>query len=135
MRVPVPQVFPLRTSLRGLLVHALGAWALSAALLVLLVASFERMVASALFTLGAPALSGLIAARYFRRGTSEEPMAGALGFTAIAAVLDAMLAAGVGGQAELLHPAFGFSLPLLLVFGTTGLIGELVRPGRRPQVR
>jgi hypothetical protein len=129
MRVPVTDLFLVRSSLLRLLAHALAAWALCAVLLGVLLASFERTVASALFTLGAPALTGLIAALYFRGSGGGEPIVGAIGFTAVAVVLDALLAARVAAQ--LLDPAFGFVLPLLLVFGTTGLTGELVRPAHQ----
>lgn len=128
MRIPATPLFPARTSLPRLLVHALVAWALGAVLLVVLVSVFERTVASALFTFGAPALTALVAALYFRRGQAEEPLIAALAFTAVAAALDVLVALGARGQVELLDPAFGFGPSLLLVFGTTGFTGELVQP-------
>ena len=125
MRVPATPLFPARVSFPRLLAHALGAWALGALLLLVLVSSFDRLLVSVLFTFGAPALTGLVAVLYFQGARAEEPVIAAIGFTAVAGLLDALVV--VVAQAELLDPAFGFRLSLLLIFGTTGLNGELVQ--------
>lgn len=127
MRVPATPLFPARVSFPRLLAHALGAWALGALLLLVLVSSFDRLLVSVLFTFGAPALTGLVAAFYFQGAGAEEPVIAAIAFTAVAGLLDALVVVVAQGQAELLDPAFGFRLSLLLIFGTTGLTGELVQ--------
>ncbi len=131
MRAPASHLFPVRTMLPRLLVHGLAAWALGAVLLGILVSTVQLTVASALFTFGAPALAAPVAAHYFRRGQAGEPLTAAIGFTAVAAALDLLLSIAVHGQRELMHPAFGFGLSLVLIFGTTGFVGEVISEADR----
>lgn len=131
MRVPVSHELVARHSVSRVLFHAFAAGALSAVLLLILDSVFRLPVASALYLAGAPAVSALVAAHYFWRGEAEEPLIAAISFTGVAAVLDLVLAAIARGRIELLDPAFSFGLPLMLVFGTTGLTGELVPTIRR----
>lgn len=126
MRVTASHVIPAPSSLSRLLVHGLAAWALGAVLLLVLVSMLPLPLASGLYTLGAPTLTVLVAAHYFRRGEVEEPLTAAIGFTAVAAALDLLVTAAARGQMELMHPAFGFGLSLMLVFGATGFTGEVI---------
>jgi hypothetical protein len=128
MREPAFRFHPIVS--RSLLGHALTAWAASAVLLLGLDALFRLWVASALFTLLAPGVSALVAARYFLRHGAQEALSAALWFTGVALVLDLLLGGLVRERMELTDPAFGFELPLILVFGATGLIGEML-PGVR----
>ena len=126
MREPAFRFHPIVS--RPLLGHALTAWAASAVLLLGLDSLYRPWVASALFTLVAPGISALVAARYFLRHGAEEALSAAIWFTGVALALDLLLATLVRGRVELMDPAFGFGLPLILVFGATGLVGEIV-PG------
>ncbi len=127
MRVHLNAGVLARTSLSRLLTHALTAWALTAVLLVVLVSTIEGLVASVLYVLGAPALSGLVAAHYARhRPDAADPLVTAFFFTAVAATLDLMAGALVAGRLALFDPVVGLGIPLTLIFGATGLAGELV---------
>jgi len=128
MREPAFRSHPIVS--RSLLGHALAAWAASTVLLLGLDALFRLWVASALFTLLAPGITALVAARYFLRHRAEEALSAALWFTGVALTLDLLLGGLVRGRMELMDPAVGFGLPLILVFGATGLIGEML-----PEVR
>ena len=131
MRIPITAVFPARASPSRLLGHALAAWALGALLLLVVMATCPRTLATAFFTLGAPVLTTAVAALYFRRGETPEPLTVALVFTLVAGALDRALLVAAGSGRELLEPTGGFGLGLLLVFGATGLTGELIAPTRR----
>lgn len=124
MRVPA---FRSHTAVsRPLLVHALTAWAASAVLLFGLDSLFRPFVASALFTVVAPGITALVAAHYFLRHGADEALTAALWFTGVALGLDLVLESLLSGRMELMAPAFGFGLPLILVFGATGLMGEMI---------
>ena len=127
MRVPLNAGVLARTSLSRLLIHALTAWALTAVLLVALVSTIGGLVASTLYALGAAALSGLVAAHYARHHPdAADPLVTAFLFTAVAATLDLTAGALVEGRIALFDPTVGLGIPLTLVFGATGLAGELV---------
>lgn len=127
MRVPLDAGVLARTSLSRLLTHAVTAWALTAVLLLILVSTIGGLAASALYALGAAALSGLVAAHYARhRPDAADPLVTAFSFTAVAATLDLMAGALVEGRMTLFDPVVGLGIPLTLVFGGTGLAGELV---------
>jgi len=113
----------------ALAAHALTAWAMSAVLLLVLDVFFHPWVASAFFTLVAPGVSALVAARYFLHHGADEALTAAIWFTATALTLDLLLERALPRR-ELVDPAFGFGLPLILVFGVTGLVGEIL-PLRR----
>lgn len=126
MRLPLT-VLVARPSSSRLLVHALAAWALSAVLLLVLVATLDLPLANGLYAVGAPAFAGLIGAHYaYRREDAADPLTTAVWFTGIATALDLVAGALLHGRLELFDPAFGLGIPLMLVFGATGLSGELV---------
>jgi hypothetical protein len=126
MRVPVT-VFVARTSSSRLLVHAVAAWALGAVLLIVLVSTLDLTLANALYAAGAPVFAGLIGAHYaYRREDAADPLTTAAWFTGVAAALDLLAGLLLHGRVELFDPAFGLGIPLMLVFGATGLTGELV---------
>ncbi len=118
-------------SISRLALHALGAAALSGALLVIMDSTFSLSVASGLYLLAAPGVTALVASLYFRLPGVEEPLITALSFTAVAGGVDLAMATIARGSFELVDPAIGFGLPLILVFGATGLTGELVPMLRR----
>jgi hypothetical protein len=111
--------------------HALVAAALSSALLLILDSTFPLPVASGLYLLSVPGVTTLVAALYVRQPAAEEPLITALFFTVVAAGVDLAMARIAGGELDLVHPAIGFGLPLILVFGATGLTAELVPMLRR----
>jgi hypothetical protein len=131
MRLTVNRGLLAHHSFSRLLLHALIPAVVSGILLVFLDATFQLPVASALYLLAAPGVTALIAALYFRQPGAEEPLITAVAFTAVAGGIDLALASIVGGRFDLVVPAMGFGLPLILVFGATGLVGELVPMLRR----
>ena len=58
-------------------------------------------------------------------------MVTAIAFTAVAGSMDLAMATIARGRFELVDPAIGFGIPLILVFGATGLAGELLPLLRR----
>lgn len=118
-------------SIARLALHALAAASLSGALLVVLNSTFPLQVASGLYLLGAPGVTALVAGLYFRQADAGEPLITAMVFTAFAGGVDLAMATIASGELDLVHPAVGFGLPLILVFGATGLTGELVPMVRR----
>ncbi len=135
MRLPVSHGFLVRSSVSRLLAHALAAWALGAVLLIVLIVVFPTSVASVLYTAGAPGLAVLVAVHYFRSDAADEPLVTAFAFTAVAGVLDLIVAGGGRDESALLDPSFGFGLSLMLIFGVTGLAGELVPSPAGPRTR
>jgi hypothetical protein len=109
-------------SMSRILLHALVAGVLAASALLLLEQTFPVVVASALFTLIAPGISALVAASYFRRASTEDPLIVAIAFTTVAGLVELGLVNLIGGRFP-----FGFGFSLLLSFGATGLAGELLR--------
>ncbi len=91
---------------------------------------FRPWVASALFTLAAPAVTALVAAHDFLRREASEALIAAVCFTGTAAV-NLVLEALLSDRMDLVDPAIGFGLPLILVFGATGPVGEIVPMLRR----
>jgi hypothetical protein len=135
MRVHAIPGFPSHLAVSPLLVHALAAWASSAVVLLALDSIFQPWVASALFTVVAPGVTALVAAHYFLRHEADEALTAAICFTGTAAVLDLILEQLLRGRMELVDPVIGFGLPLILVFGATGLAGEMVPVLRRQRAR
>jgi len=126
MHLSASHAFVSRGALPRLLFHAVVAAGLNTVLLVGLDAAFPIVLASALYTVLAPGVAGLVAWNYARRPNAAEPLLTAIGFTGVAAVVDLVAVSLAAGGAELLHPAFGLGFPLLLTFGATGLVGEIV---------
>jgi hypothetical protein len=118
-------------SITRLVLHALAAAALSSALLVILNTMFPLPVASGLYLASVPGVTALVAVHYLRQPAAEEPLITALSFTAVAACVDLAMVMIARGEFELVHPAIGFGLPLILVLGATGLTAELVPMLRR----
>jgi hypothetical protein len=114
-----------------LVLHAVAAAVLSGVLLLFLGSTFQLTVASGLYLLAAPGVTALVAAAYFRKPDAEDALTTAVAFTAIAGGVDLAIATIAGGSFGLVDPAIGFGLPLILVFGATGLTGELAPRIRR----
>ena len=118
-------------SVSRLVLHALLAAILSAGCLVVLSSTFSLATASGLYLVAVAAVTAPVAALYVRQPGAEEPLITALTFTAVAGGVDLAMATLARGQTELVHPAVGFGLPLILVFGVTGLTGEIIPMLRR----
>ena|SRR5512135_1221492 len=130
MHVPANPGVLVRASVFRLLVHAVAAWALTAVLLVVLLSTVKLPLSPALYALGAPALTALVAAHHaLHRPDAADPLTTAFWFTAVAAGLDLLAGALVQGRLALFDPALGLGLPLMLIFGSTGLTVELVPKG------
>jgi hypothetical protein len=131
MRLTVSRGFLAHHSISRLVLHAVAAAVLSGVLLVVLDAAFTLPVASGLYLLAAPGVTAPVAILYFWEPGAEDPLIGALSFTAVAAAVDLTMVTIARGRFELLDPVIGFGFPLILVFGVTGLAGELMpRLGR-----
>lgn len=122
-------------SVSRLVLHALLAAILSAGVLVVLSSIFSLATASGLYLVAVAGMTALVAALYVRQPGAEEPLITALIFTAVAGGVDLAMATVARGQMELVHPAIGFGLPLILVFGVTGLTAELVPMIRRDRTQ
>ena len=126
MRLTLGRGLLAHHSVSRLVLHALLAAILSGGLLVVLSSTFSLATASGLYLLALAGVTALVAALYVRQPGAEEPLVTALTFTVVAGAVDLALATMARGQTELVHPAVGFGLPLILVFGVTGLTGEIV---------
>jgi hypothetical protein len=131
VRLTISRGFLAHHSISRLALHALAAAGLSGALLVILDSTFSLRVASGIYLLIAPGVTALMASLYFRQPVAEEPLIAALSFTAIAGGVDLAMDTIARGRFDLIEPAVGFGLPLILAFGATGLTGELVSMARR----
>jgi hypothetical protein len=133
MRLTLSRGLLAHHSIVRLLLYALAAAALSGVLLLFLGSTFRLPVASGLYLLAAPLVTALVAVLYFGKPEAEDPLIAAVAFTAIAGAVDLVIATIARGSFDLVDPAIGFGLPLILVFGATGLTGELaprIRHGR-----
>ena len=131
MRLTVGRDLLAHHAISRLVLHALAAAVLSGILLLLLDAMFSPAIATGLYLLAAPGVTTLVARLYFREPGAEEPLITAIAFTALAGGVDLAMATFARGSFDLVYPTIGFGFPLILVFGVTGLTGELVPLPRR----
>jgi hypothetical protein len=131
MRLTVNRGLLAHHAISRLVLHALAAAVLSGILLLLLDSMFSPSIATGLHLLAAPGVTALVALLYFREPGAEEPLITAITFTALAGGVDLVMAMLAQGRFALVDPTIGFGFPLILVFGVTGLTGELVPLPRR----
>lgn len=131
MRLTVSRGFLAHHSISRLVLHSLAAAVLSGVSLVVLGFAFSLPVASGLYLLVAPGATALVAILYFREASAEDPLISAISFTAVAGAVDLAMATIARGVFDLIDPTIGFGFPLILVFGATGLTGELLPLLRR----
>lgn len=131
MRLTLNRGLLAHRSISRLVLHALLAAVLTGGLLVVLNSAFSLATASGLYLLTVAGVTTLVAALYVRQPEAEEPLIAALTFTAVAGGVDLAMATIARGHMDLVHPAIGFGLPLILVFGVTGLTGEIAPMLRR----
>jgi hypothetical protein len=121
---PRPTVDHPGYALRRLLVYGFAGWAVCAALVGGLLALTRIGTALAVHDIAAPIVFALLARRYFRVRGGRSPFVVAGAFTAIVAILDLGLVAGIA-QRSLAMPksVLGFWLPLTLIFAVTWAVG------------
>ena len=131
---PRPAVIQAGHSIATLLAHGAIGWAACAAAMTVLMITLPQGAAIAIHALAAPIVFTLIARHYFAQRGAREPLAVALAFTAITAVLDAVAVAWVVfHSAAMLASIGGFWLPLALIFSVTFLVGEIASMGPLPK--
>jgi predicted CoA-binding protein len=130
-----PRAEPQQPRAAPLLGYAVGAWAVSTGVMLLLQLTLSSASISLwLHALIAPLVFHASALDYFRRADAVKPLRAALTFTALAAVLHLTLVAGVlMRSAALLTSVPGTWLPLLLIFLATMVVGTRSVPRYRLQ--
>jgi len=127
---------PHGRSIARLVAYGAVGWALSAATLVVLLAGSPLRLALALHAIAAPLWFGVLARRYHRADGARPPLATALAWTAIAALLDATLVAGAVRRTFALLDSFaGFWLPLALAFLAAWAVGAIASMLALPPMR
>ncbi len=120
--VPLPGRSPIR-----LIAHAAVGWALCAALMAGLLRVTTPGAALALHAVAAPLLFILIARRYFQPTGAHEPLRTAVAFTAVVALLDLLVVAGLLERSLAMFTSVAASwLPLALIFLVTWVTGGIM---------
>jgi hypothetical protein len=105
-------------------VHAVAGWALCAALMAALLQFASTGIAIATHAVAAPIIFAAIAVNYFGARGARDPLPTALAFTAIVALLDAVIVAGLILRSYAMFESFaGTWLPFLLIFLATWVTG------------
>ena len=134
---PRAPIAPPARSLGRLLVHGAAAWTLCTAAFAGLLAFASAGLATVLHAILVPVVFGALAVHYFRPRGAREPLPTALTWTALAALLDATVVAGLIVRGTALLSSFSASwLPWLLGFlatWTTGLVMQMVPPPGTPR--
>jgi menaquinone-dependent protoporphyrinogen oxidase len=134
---PGRAVDPPAHSLSRLLAYGFVGWALCAALMALLLQTFSAGAAIAIHAVAAPLIFTGIAIGYFRARGARDPLPTAIAFTAIVAVLDAVIVVGLVLRDLAMFASFaGTWLPFVLIFLSTWVIGLVMSmiPAPRPAV-
>jgi menaquinone-dependent protoporphyrinogen oxidase len=124
-------------SLARLLAHAFVGWALCAALMAVLLQTVSTGAAIAIHAVAAPLIFTGIAIGYFRARGARDPLPTAIAFTAIVALLDAAVVAGLVLRDFAMFASFaGTWLPFALIFLATWVTGLAMSmmPAPRPTV-
>jgi menaquinone-dependent protoporphyrinogen oxidase len=118
---------PPARSLRRLAAHGIAGWAVCAAVMGGLLQVASTGVAIALHAIAAPLIFIAIAVHYFRARGARDPLSTALAWTAIVAILDAGVVAGVVLRSFAMFTSVaGTWLPFLLIFMATWITGFLM---------
>ena len=114
-------------SLKRLVAHGFVGWAGCTALMSVLLAIASTTAAIVVHAIAVPFVFGALAWHYFGGRGTREPLATALTWTGIVAVLDVLVVAwAIQGSFELLTSFAGLWLPLILTFGVTWGVGALM---------
>ena len=86
----------------------------------------SQVAAVAIHALAVPVIFTVVAQHYFRARGARDPIATALTFVGIVALLDSIVVAGfVQRSLALFGSVVGLWVPLVLIFGVTWATGEL----------
>jgi menaquinone-dependent protoporphyrinogen oxidase len=125
---PRPATEPAGGSIWRLLAHGVAGWAICGALMGVLLQTVSEGWAIALHGIAVPLVFAAISVNYFRARGARTPLAAALAFTAIVALLDAgIVAALILGSFDMFTSLFGTWLPILLIFATTWAVGTALQ--------
>jgi menaquinone-dependent protoporphyrinogen oxidase len=125
---PRPVKEPRGGSIWRLAAHAVAGWALCAALMAALLETVSAGWATAIHTMAAPLIFAAISFNYFRARGAREPLPTALAFTAIVALLDAGIVAGLILRSfDMFASLWGTWVPFLLIFLTTWIAGAVLQ--------
>lgn len=114
-------------SLRRLLAYAAVGWALCTGAMAVLLQVVSLTAALVLHAFVAPVVFVALARPYFRARGARDPLATAATWTAVAALLDLVVAAGAGPHSLVAFRSLvGAWLPLALVFLATWATGEVL---------
>ncbi len=115
-------------SVERLLGYGVLGWASCATVMTVLLAVTNTTLALVVHAVLAPMIFALVAWRYFEPRGARNPLPTALAFTAIVAVLDTVIIAGLFMQsAALLVSVAAFWLPLALIFAATLATGGILQ--------
>jgi len=110
--------------------HAVVGWGVCAFVMASLLPRTSVAVAFTLHAIAAPIAFAFIARHYFHYRGARSPLPVAASITAIVALLDATLVAGVVARDAAMLLSFpGFWLPLALIFAVTWATGEITSMG------
>jgi hypothetical protein len=132
---PRPAITQPAHALAHVVWHGLAGWALCAGVMGLLLATASVKTSLILHAFAAPLIFALVVRHYFRRRGAREPLAVALAFTAIVALLDYLVVATLVVRSFVMFGSLlGVWLPLALIFIVTWATGEVlarIPPSRR----
>jgi len=124
---PGPAVDPPARSLARLVGYGVVGWALCGAVMGGLLAVGPVWLAITLHAVAAPLIFVAISIRYFGARGAREPVPVALAFTAIVAVLDAVVVAGlIMRSLDMFTSIAGTWLPFVLIFLATWITGAIM---------
>lgn len=125
---------PAGASLGRLAAYGAAGWVLCAAVMGGLMAVAPLWLALTLHAIAAPAIFAALSVFYFRAPGARQPMETALAFTALVAVLDAVVVAGLVMRSfDMFMSVAGTWLPLALILFATWATGSILAmvPQRR----
>lgn len=113
-------------SLRRLLAYGVVGWALCGATMGILLQVVSVTAALVVHAIAAPVFFTLLALRYFRARGAREPLATAIIWTALVALLDLVVVAGLAMRSfEMFTSIAGTWLPFALIFAATWATGTI----------
>jgi hypothetical protein len=123
---PGPAVDHPGGSLARLIAHGTTGWLLCMAVMWGLLQILSSTIALAVHAVAAPLIFTLVARHYFRQPGSRDAVWTAAAFVAITTLLDLVVVAGaVQHSPAIFAKALGTWVPLLLIFLTTWMLGEV----------
>jgi hypothetical protein len=130
---PRPAVEPAARSPWRLLAHGVAGWAACALVMAALLPIAPLGIALMAHAIAAPIIFAAISVRYFGAWGARDPLPTALAFTAIVALLDAVVVAALVQRSFAMFASFAATwLPFALIFAATWITGAVMTmmPGR-----